>query len=223
MVREINGLRALQMRVAGNEHVGIFLAERDEGALQIGNFAEQQNDFIAQPEPHVERDLVVARAGGVQFRAGGNALGQFGLDVHVDVFELGLPLEFAGGDFLADLIQAFGDGAQFILFQHADFLEHRRVGDGAGDVVPPQAPVEGNGFGELRDVGGGAAGETSAAGNGRFFIHVAAPLKPQLAVDAHRFLETAGEFNHKDRTKSGLPTARECEMFSQSDIPSIHE
>jgi hypothetical protein len=41
MVREINGLRALQMRVAGNDDVGIFLAERDEGALQIGDFAEQ--------------------------------------------------------------------------------------------------------------------------------------------------------------------------------------
>ncbi len=120
MVREINRLRALQMRVAGNEHVGIFLAERDEGALQIGDFAEQRDDFIAQPEPHVERDLVVARAGGVEFRAGGNALGQLGLDVHVDVFELGLPFEFAGADFPADGVEAADDGVQFIFRQHAD-------------------------------------------------------------------------------------------------------
>jgi len=54
-------------------------------------------------EPHVERDLVIARAGGVQLRAGRNALGQLGLDVHVDVFEFGLPQELRGGDFLADL------------------------------------------------------------------------------------------------------------------------
>jgi hypothetical protein len=40
MVREINGLRALQMRVAGNQHVGIFFAERDERALQVGDFFE---------------------------------------------------------------------------------------------------------------------------------------------------------------------------------------
>ena len=33
MVREINGLRALQMRIAGNDDVGIFLAERNERAL----------------------------------------------------------------------------------------------------------------------------------------------------------------------------------------------
>ena len=171
MVREINGLRALQMRVAGDDDVGIFLAERDEGALQVGDFAEEQSDFVAQPQTNVERDLVVARTGGVKFCAGGHALREFGLDVHVNVFEFWLPLEFSGGDFLGDLIQAFDDRAQFILFQHADFLEHRRVGDGAEDVVPPQTPVEGNGFGELRDVGGGAGRETSAAGDGRFFIH----------------------------------------------------
>ncbi len=41
MVREINGLRALQMRIAGDDDVGIFLAERNERALQIGNFFEQ--------------------------------------------------------------------------------------------------------------------------------------------------------------------------------------
>jgi hypothetical protein len=33
MVREINGLRALQMRVAGDDDVGILLTERDERAL----------------------------------------------------------------------------------------------------------------------------------------------------------------------------------------------
>ncbi len=48
-----------------------------------------------------------------------------------------------------------------------------RVGDRAEDVVPPEPPVEGDGFGELRDVGGGTAGEASAAGNGRFFVHSA--------------------------------------------------
>ena len=41
-MREINGLRALQVRVAGDEHIGIFFAERDERALQIGDFAKQR-------------------------------------------------------------------------------------------------------------------------------------------------------------------------------------
>ena len=129
MVREINRLRALQMRVAGNEHVGIFLAERDERALQAGDFAEQHDDFIAQPEPHVEGDLVVARAGGVQFGAGGHAPGQLGLDVHVDVFELGLPLEFARPRFPWRWLRGRGRWrCSSCLRQHADFVEHRRRG-----------------------------------------------------------------------------------------------
>ena len=172
MVREINGLRALQMRVAGNEHAGIFFAERDERALQIGDFAEQQSNFIAQPEAHVERDLVVAGAGGVEFGAGGNAPGQLRLDVHVDVFEFGLPFEFAGGDFRADGVESANDGDAFLFGQHADFVEHVRVGHRAEDVVPPEPPVEGDGFGELRDVGGGTAREASASGNGRDFFHL---------------------------------------------------
>ena len=71
MMREINRLRALQMRVAGNEDVGIFFSQPDECALQPGDFAEQHNDFVPQPETHVECDLVVARAPGVELGAGG--------------------------------------------------------------------------------------------------------------------------------------------------------
>ena len=36
--------------------------------------------------------------------------------------------------------------------EHADFLEHRGVRHGAEDVLSPQPPIEGNGFGELRDI-----------------------------------------------------------------------
>ena len=171
MMREINGLRALQMRVAGNQHVGIFSAERDEGALQVGDFAEQRRDFVAQPEADVEGDLVVARAGSVQFSADGNALREFRLDVHVDVLEFGLPFEFAGADFQADFVQSARDGNLFRFGQHADFSQHGGVRERTQDVVPPEPPVEGNGFGELRDLGGGTATEAPAAGNGRFFIH----------------------------------------------------
>ena len=45
------------------------------------------------------------------------------------------------------------------------------MGEGALDVVLPEPPVEGDGFGELRDIGGGTTGEASAAGDWGFFIH----------------------------------------------------
>jgi hypothetical protein len=121
----------------------------------------------------------------VQFRAGGNALREFGLDVHVDVFERGLPLEFSGFDFFADGVEAANDGVQFTFLQHADFVEHLGVRHGAEDVVPPQPPVEGNGFGELRDIGADFAREASAAGDGRFLFHAAIVLT-QRRGDAKR-------------------------------------
>ena len=163
MVREIDGLRALQVRVAGNDHVGIVFAEGDECALEADDLAEQRGDLIAQPESHVEGDLVIARPGSVKFRTGRNALGQRGLDVHVDVFEFGLPLERAVGDLFADLVQSLDDGLGFPCREHANLFEHRGVGHGAGDVVSPQPPVEGDGFGECGDVRARPGSEASAA------------------------------------------------------------
>ena len=168
---EGDGLGALEVGVAGDEDSGVLFAERDERALEAGDVAEQRGDFIAQPEPQVEGHLVIAGAGRVQFCAGGNPPGQLGLDVHVDVFQRRLPSEFARADFPADLVQPARDGIFFGPREHADFVEHGGVGERALNVMPPQAPVEGDGFGELRDLGGGSAGEASAAGHGGFSLH----------------------------------------------------
>ena len=88
---KIDRLGALQMGVAGNHDAVILLAQRNEGALESGNVAEQLGDFIAQPEADVKGHLVVARAGGVQFGPGGNPTSQLRLDIHVDVLQLRLP------------------------------------------------------------------------------------------------------------------------------------
>ena len=134
------------------------------------NFADQRRDFVAQPEPDIKRHLIVARARGVQLGPSGNALRQLGLDVHVDIFQLGFPLEPARCDLLADLFETAANGAQLRLGQHTDLLEHRGVGERAEDVVLPKAPVEGDGLREVGDLGGGTAGEAAGAGdNGRFF------------------------------------------------------
>lgn len=170
MVREINRLGALEMRVAGDDDGEIFRAEGDERFLQRANFLGEQGDLVAQPEADVERDLVVARAAGVELRAGGNALRQFRLEVHVDVLEFRLPPEFSGGDFLADLFEAGADGLQFRRGEHADLGEHGGVRDGADEIVFPEPPVEGNGLGKLGDIGGGTAGEPAGTGDWRGFF-----------------------------------------------------
>ena len=102
----------------------------------------------------------------MEFGAGGHAFGELGLDVHVDVFEFVLPTELAGGDLFTDGVEAVDDGLELGFGEDADGLQHGGVGHGTEEVMFPEAPVEGNGFGDLGDVGGGSAAEAAAAGNG---------------------------------------------------------
>ena len=45
------------------------------------------------------------------------------------------------------------------------------MGEGAEDIMLPQAPVEGDGFGKGGDLGSGAAGEAAGAGDNSDFFH----------------------------------------------------
>jgi hypothetical protein len=58
------------------------------------------------------------------------------------------------------------------------------MGHRAEEVVPPEPPVKGNGFGELRHVRADSTREASAAGYGRFFIHAYDQFLTQRRKDA---------------------------------------
>ena len=106
----------------------------------------------------------------------GLAAGQRGLDVHVDVFQLLLPLKPARGDFPGDLVKGAFDLEEFGFGEQADFMQHGRMGQGPEDILFPQTPIEGNGLGELRRVGGWRGGEPASAGNWRLLFHLAASM-----------------------------------------------
>ena len=81
------------------------LGPADERPLQIAQARGHRVDLVADPEPQVGRDLVVAAAAGVELAADvADAVDQRPLDVHVDVFQVLAEVEPAGGDFLADLL-----------------------------------------------------------------------------------------------------------------------
>ena len=63
---------------------------------------------------------------------------------------------------LQSLQQSIDDRLQFRLRQHADLLQHFGVRDRALDVVPPQPPIERDGFRELRHVRTRPAGKPPA-------------------------------------------------------------
>ena len=100
---ERDRLRALQMREAGHDVGGMGQRLFRHRRLQAGELAAKRVDGVADPEPEVDGDLIVARARRMQ-AAGGRpeALGEAGLDIHIDVFERTLERERALLDFATD-------------------------------------------------------------------------------------------------------------------------
>ena len=112
-------------------------------------------DDLAGVEPHIQRNLVVARPPGVQPpRRRADELVQPPLDVHVQVFQRGIPRKIAGLDFLLDAAQALDDGLRVFLADDALLCQHPGVGYRTGDVLVVQAAVVLNG----NSVGGEVVG-----------------------------------------------------------------
>ena len=87
VMAEGHRLGDLQMRVAGHHCVGFRLGPIDQRLLQVAHREVEAVDRAAHPQPEIGRDLVVARARGMQApRRRADQLGEPRLDVHVDVF-----------------------------------------------------------------------------------------------------------------------------------------
>ena len=92
-------LGGLEVREARHDRVGVLLGAIEESGDEAGQCRFRPGKLFLHPEAEVERDLVVARTGGVQ-PAGGRTdqRRQPRLDVHVNVFELARELEIAALD-----------------------------------------------------------------------------------------------------------------------------
>jgi len=168
VVGEEHGLGPLEVGVAGHDHLAIGLRQVEKRRLQATQGGQHAADGVLQVEAQVGGHLIVAGASGVQ-AVGSRAdlLPQAGLDVHVNVFQLAPELEPAGLDLIAYLRQAAHDGLAVLLGDDALLGQHAGVSDGAGDVVPPQSPVDVDGGGEglgSRVGGLGEAGSPNLGG-----------------------------------------------------------
>ena len=124
----------------------ILIGAVDQRGLQVAQHQLELVDRVAHPQAHIERDLVVARARGVQPPAGRpDDVGQPLLDVEVDVLELGRELELAALDLGLDLGQPALDGAAVLGRQDALGHQHVTVRDGARDILRVEPPVETDG------------------------------------------------------------------------------
>src|SRR5688500_6272728 len=98
------------MRVAGHNHVQMLPGHVDQDTLQLPNIIEDCENLIAQVEAHIERDLIVAAAGGVKLAADRtNQFDQAPLDVHVNILPAHIEDELAACDLCLNLLQALND------------------------------------------------------------------------------------------------------------------
>ena len=96
MVAPCDGLGHLQMGKARHDPIGPRLGLCQEGLHKGGKARSCRIALVAHPQAKVDRDLIVARTGGVHPLARiAHNLGQAGFDVEVDVFQIGAKGEFA--------------------------------------------------------------------------------------------------------------------------------
>src|SRR4051812_14268545 len=144
MVREEDGLGALQMRVSRERDLRRLPRALQKYALQLLNPLGDRAALAPEVEPHVERDLVVATAPGVQLRADGTGdLRDASFDRGVDVLVARRKSERLAGQLLFDAVQRGNDDAAFLVVQQTDAREHLHVRARADDVVGGEATIEG--------------------------------------------------------------------------------
>ena len=206
---ERNWLRALDVGVPGHGIGGVRRAQFAEDAderLAAGDalVAELAHEHVVE-----EADLVIAGAGGVE-AAGrvADLLPEQHLDVRVDVFELGAPLDTAGAEVLKYQRQSRHDSVRVRRGDDVLLAEHARMSDGAGDVVF----VEG-----LVDAGGVLRGER---------VHVAfEAAAPRALFGGHQAAASragrASSSASSSKTKSGTtPSASGADRRHAAAMPT---
>ena len=102
--------------------------------------------FAAQVHAQVERDLIVARAGGVQLLAEvADARGEHLLDKHMDVLARGINGERTAVQIVEDALQRVDDRVGVRGRQDVLRAEHGRVRHAARDVLTVHTAVEADG------------------------------------------------------------------------------
>ena len=159
-MRPQHGLRAAQVRIPGNHRVRIPRRDLDQRRSQSGDQAPLAVALGADPEPHVERDLLVAAAPGVDF------VGQFAgalleLPDHqrVDVLVVSAVEDVRVPP---DLLERLDDALALGGGENAHPFERARERLRAGDVGIEQPPVEMERTGEALENLRGSALETPA-------------------------------------------------------------
>ncbi len=142
-MREVDGLRALQVRVPRQRPIEVALRDVEQRAGERLDLIGESHRVIADVEREVSRDLVVARSAGVDLAAArASELRDAALDRHVDVDIVGAEREAALGELLLDLVERGVDRGLVGLADDPLLGEHRGVRARLRDVVGPEAAID---------------------------------------------------------------------------------
>src|SRR5688572_13090058 len=169
VMAEGDGLRHLQMGEARHDQRGVALGLVHQRALQVREQGKESVDLRAQPQPHVGRDLVVARARGMQALARiADQRGQPALDVEMDILGVERPAKAPGVDLALDACQPTLDRRKIAPGDDALCRQHAGVGARSPDVILGQPPVEADRGGKALDPLVDGRGEARRPGRALF-------------------------------------------------------
>ena len=145
MVRERDGLRALEMCVSRQNGIGVlrgFLINcRNQPVQKRADFCR----LLPQVEAQVGSHLIVAGTGGVQPLSDlADAADQLGLDKRVDVLRAHVDGECAGFDVRENPRKSLYDFVAVVRGDDALRREHRRVRHGACNILFYHLGIEGD-------------------------------------------------------------------------------
>ena len=143
VVSKGGGLGPLEVGVARHHRVCMLPGLLRQHLLQVQDHRDDDGDLLLYIQAGVHRHLVVPGAGGVQALARvPDALGEQGLDVHVDVLVVHGELNLVRLNVRQDGLQALHDLLHLMLLNDSLLAQHLGMGDGSGDVLLVQPGVK---------------------------------------------------------------------------------
>ena len=143
MMREEHGLRMLQMRISGQDDIGVLLRRGNQNLAKMEIRLHKLLGQSLAAKARVGRHLVVARAARMETLARlADASRELGLDGHVNVLVVDIERKVAGVDIGADLIKSRTDRLGIILADDPLCREHPGMSLGTRDVLTIQVLVD---------------------------------------------------------------------------------
>ena len=149
------------MSVAGDDHFLRLICQIDECGCHP---RKRKIEFVTsgfKPETHISSHLVVTTTSGVKLCGYGHLLREGLLNVHVDIFEFGIPRELARFDLCKDRIETRLDRIALLFGYNIDMSEHSGMRLAALNIEGRQSLIERDGFANTKHQFSGTFGKPS--------------------------------------------------------------